>query len=493
MPAAVKSPPVGRLGLGLLFALLLVLIAPALAEDQLAQTVERFASAGARGRAHIGVHVVALRGGRVIYRRSATDPFIPASNEKLVTAAAALDALGEDYFFETGVYAGGPVSDGVLSGNIVLRGGGDPTIGGRYDDEDAMTIFRRWAGVLKDKGIRRVSGDVVADDSFFDRVYYDPDWPAAQAWKWYFPTTSALSINDNCVTISVRPGDSAGDPAVLSMEPDSAPVTLSNQCTTSATKQSIWFARDPDSAVITVGGYAKLKSGGYSDFATVPAPPLYAAHVFMRALQESGIAVDGGARMLRVGEVYRSAGDGPLCVRRTSLVSVLRTMLQHSHNHYAEQVFKTIGTKASVVGTWQAAEAGATAFLEKMGYSGGEFNVADGSGLSRKNRASPALLASLLMQMANGPMGQAWESLLAVPGEEGTLHNRLDGSDYAGRIRAKTGYLDGVGALSGYATCRSGLEVAFSIIVNDERNPVGSYSMRETVDTICRAIVDYAQ
>ncbi len=491
MVPAVKMSSVRRLVLSA--ALLLLSALPALADDQLSQTVEQFASAGARARARIGVHVVALRSGRVIYRRNATDPFIPASNEKLITAAAALDALGEDYFFETDVYANGTVADGVLSGDIVLRGGGDPTIGGRYDDEDAMTIFKRWAGVLKDKGIRRVTGDVVADDSFFDRVYYHPDWSDAQAWKWYFPTTSALSINDNCVTVSVKPGAGAGAPALLSVEPASAPVTLSNQCTTSATRHAIWFARDPDSATIRVGGYVRAGSSGYSGLVTVPVPPLYAARAFLQALQESGISVGGGARLIRSGETYRTPDTQPLCMRRTSLVSVLRTMLQHSHNHYAEQVLKTVGAETSGAGTWAAGAARAGVLLRRMGFSDAEFTVADGSGLSRKDRATPALLASLLMRMANGEHGQTFESLLAVPGEEGTLHNRLDGSDYADRIRAKTGYLDRVGALSGYATARSGIEVAFSILVNDDRNPVGAYSMRETVDTICRAIVDYAQ
>ena len=482
-----------RRRLSLCAALLLLSAFPALADDQLAQTIEAFASGGARARARIGVHVVALRSGRVIYRRNATDSFIPASNEKLITAAAALDALGEDYFFQTDVYADGPVADGVLRGDLVLRGGGDPTIGGRYDDEDAMTILKRWAGVLKDKGIRRVSGDVVADDTFFDRVYYHPDWSDAQAWKWYFPTTSALSINDNCVTIAVKPGAGAGDPALLSLSPSSAPVALSDQCKTSSTRHAIWFARDPDSATIRVGGYVKLGSSGYSDVVTVPVPPLYAAFAFRQALQESGIAVDGGARLIRPGETYRTPGAEPLCVRRTSLVSVLRTMLQHSHNHYAEQVLKTVGAEASGAGTWAAGAARAAALLRRMGFGDGEFTIADGSGLSRKDRSTPALLASLLMRMANGEHGPTFESLLAVPGEEGTLHNRLDGSDYADRIRAKTGYLDRVGALSGYATTREGLEVAFSILVNDDANPIGAYSMRETVDTICRAIVDYAQ
>lgn len=489
-----KSPrPDGRLVLCGMFVCLLLAGAPAWAADRLALTVDDFLSSGARAKARVGVNVVALRTGRVIYRRAAADGFIAASNEKLVTAAAALDALGEDYFFETALYAAGPVTDGVLQGNLVLRGGGDPSLGGRYEDEDATAIFKRWAGVLKAKGIRQVSGDVVADDTFFDRVYYHPDWPRSQAWKWYLPPTSALSVNDNCVTVTVQPGDAPGAPARVSFVPSCAPVELSNQCKTSATSHAVGFAREPDSNVIVVNGTVKQGSGGYSEMTTVPEPPLYAACVLRQALLDAGISVSGGPRLIGPGESAGGPGGEPLCVRRTALVSVLRTMLQHSHNHYAEEVLKTVGAVTAGVGTWQTGTARAALMLRQMGFSDSEFNLADGSGLSRKNRLSPALLATVLTRMSASEHGATFESLLAVPGEEGTLRNRLEGAAYADKVRAKTGYLDGVGALSGYATTRGGLEVAFSILVNDEKNPVGSYSMRETVDTICRAIVDYAE
>jgi len=380
----------------------------------------------------------------------------------------------------------------VLRGDLVIRGGGDPTLGGRYEEESALDIFRRWAGVLKARGIRRVTGDVVADDSFFDRAFYHPDWSRSQAWKWYFPTTGALSINDNCVTISVKPGAAAGDAARLSVAPSSAPVELRNLCKTSATRHAIWFSREPDSPVITVGGYVKQGTAGYSGLCTVPNPALYAARVFRQALQEAGITVAGGARVIGPGERPVPAGAEPLCVRRTALSAVLRTMLRHSHNHYAEQVWKTVGAESVGVGTWQAGAARAARMLHEIGFNDSEFQLADGSGLSRRNLLTPALLAAVLTRMSRSPHAGAFESMLAAPGDDGTLRGRLREAPYRDSVRAKTGYLNGVGALSGYATTRSGLEVAFSILVNDPR-PAGPYSMRETVDTICRAIVDYAQ
>lgn len=466
---------------------------PALAGQALDDRVERTVSAGALRRANVGVHVVALGSGRVVYARNATRRFIVASNEKLVTAAAALETLGEGYEFVTAVYARGSMAKGVLRGDLVLRGGGDPTLGGRYEHENALDIFRRWAKVLKAKGLQRVTGDIVADDTFFDRVYRHPNWSEDQAWKWYYPSTSALSANDNCVTITVRPGPSAGAPALLSASPGSAPVELLNQCRTSSKGHSIWFDRKPGSNAITVGGLVRQGSAGYSQQVTVPSPPLYVARLFKEALEASGIGVDGGVRLAKREEGVLAARTEPLCIRRTSLVPVLRTMAKNSHNHYAEQVIKTVGAKASGTGSWEAGLSAAARMLRSMGLRDTEFALDDGSGLSRRDRLTPAALTTLLLKMRDSEHGATFVSLLPVAGEDGTLQKRLTARPYRGNVRAKTGYVSGVGALSGYARTRGGIEVAFSILINDTVNPPGTYSMRETLDSICRAIVDCAE
>ena len=183
----------------------------------------------------------------------------------------------------------------------------------------------------------------------------------------------------------------------------------------------------------------------------------------------------------------------PLCQRRTPLLPVLRTMLQHSHNHYAEQVIKTVGAELSETGSWPAGIAQAERVLRRMGLDRGQFRLDDGSGLSRRDELSPALIVALLLRMLRGQHGPAFPSLLPAAGEDGTLKNRLSEPPYRGNVRAKTGYLDGVGALSGYARCRTGIRVAFSIMINDDASPPGTYSMREKLDGICRAIVDFAE
>jgi len=167
--------------------------------------------------------------------------------------------------------------------------------------------------------------------------------------------------------------------------------------------------------------------------------------------------------------------------------------LSPHRNHYAEQVVKTIGAEAEGAGTWAAGLARAGRMLREMGLGPADFELSDGSGLSRDNRLTPIALTTLLVRVRAGKHGPTFAASLPAAGRDGTLKSRLTEEPYAGNVRAKTGYLDGVGALSGYATARSGIRVAFAILVNDAHNPPGTYSMRQTLDGLCRLIVDHAE
>ena len=434
----------------------------------------------------VGVHVTALGSGRVIYAHNAARRFIVASNMKLVTAATALEALGPDYEFRTALYGGGPVRNGVLEGDLILRGGGDPTLGGRHEPEDAADIFRRWARVLKARGIERIEGDVVADESFFDTVRRHPDWDRYPVWNWYYGTVSAVAINDNCVTVHVLPGDRPGQPARVTLEPAAAPLRVDVVCETHASRHAIWFDRDRDADVLKVGGSVRVHAPVYSHPVTVPDPALYAACVLRDVLEREGVAVRGRARAAPAGA---PADAEPLCVRSAALPAVLQAMLTRSHNHVAEQVLKTIGAETAGRGSWETGTARAGALLREMGLGEDAFRLADGSGLSRANELTPELICALLLHMSRTSSGTRFADMLAAPAEEDTLRGRLTREPYRSAVRAKTGYLNGVGALSGYARTRSGTEVAFSILVNTSRPG----SMRDRVDALCRAIVDHAE
>jgi len=466
---------------------------PAAGRSVLARRLNALLSDPELANARVGVEVAAIATGRILYRRGATERFIAASNEKLVTATAALFALGRDYEFVTRLYATGPLKGPEFDGDLVLRGGGDPTIGGRYDEQSAAEVFGAWARRLSERGLRVVKGDIVADDTFFDRQYRHPSWSKYPPWKWYYTGVSALAVNDNCALVTVRPGASSGDPAEIDVSPPSAALPVLNLCKTHPEKHAIWFERQPGAAATKVGGYVRLGTSGYSQYVALPDPSLYAPAVLRQALAEQGIRLDGTVRLVRGGERLDYGRFVLLCERRTPLLPVLGTMLRRSHNHYAEQVIKTVGAETWGTGSWRGGIARAEQVLEQMGFHRGEFRLDDGSGLSRRNELSPALIVSLLLQMSREPYGALFPSLLAESGGEGTLKNRLTEPPYRGNVRAKTGYLNGVGALSGYAACRTGIKVAFCIMINDDRSPPGSYSMRQKLDGICRAIVDFAE
>jgi len=473
----------------------LLLIAAALAAPteamSLAERIDSILADQKYGHARVGVYVAAVGTGRVIYRRDANRLFIVASNQKLLVALVALEELGERYSFTTSLQTAGEITGAVLRGDLVLRGGGDPTIGGRHETEQATTIFRRWAAAVRRAGIERITGDVVADDRFFDRRFRHPHWSESQAWKWWFPTIGALSVNDNCVNVEVRPGEAPGAPARVAFRPASAPLRLTNQCTTSSKSNSIWFSRAVGSTLVKVGGRVRHGTEGYVGEVTVPDPSLYAACVLKAALEAEGIVVEGRARAIGPGEDYADRGV-QVHVRKTPVVPVLRTMLQESHNHYAEQIIKTVGAERTGTGSWETGLAQVSAYLGRLGYSAAEFELDDASGLSRRNRLTPALLAGALLHAHSSDQRPLFLSLLAVSGRSGTLSNRLAGEDYAGKVMAKTGYLNGVGALSGYARADSGIGVAFAILVNDSEG-TGKYSMRTLVDSIARAVVDQAR
>jgi len=419
----------------------------------------------------------------------------PASNQKVLTAAAALRELGPDYQFETILWANGPIEQphGTLAGDLVLEGRGDPTLGSPSAGEAPTAQFELWAAELKAQGVRRVTGDLVVDDSFFDDRFVHPDWPARQHWRQYYAPVSALSLQDNCVVVTVEPALAAGERALVRLAPDVPSLRIANRCKTSRDRHTIWFDRNPGSHQIIVGGYVRHNSPGYSGKVTVPDPAMFAGEAFAVVLRDAGVRLEGTVRRVTAKDLEGRDGWRCLARRRTPLRRVLAVMLKHSRNMYAEQVLKTIGAEASGEGSWRGGLRRMAHMLESLHFEPGSLGVADGSGLSRNNRLSPALLCAVLADVERSGHGEMLRSLLAVAGQDGTLRRRLLEPSHKGRVQAKTGYLSGVGALSGYAETASGIRVAFSILINDFPQAGNNAAMKQIEDGIVRAIVDCAE
>ena len=468
--------------------------------DALSHAIEAALSDKRLKGARVGVQVRALGSGRVLYGRNAADKFILASNQKLLVAATALEELGVDYEFRTALTAGDAqdAADGTLDGGLALRGGGDPTLGSPLAGEAPMEQFNVWADALAAKGIRRVKGDLIVDDSMLDRLHVHPDWPTSQLSRRYYAPVSATTLNDNCVAVTIAPGAEVGAPALVTMTPAVPFLKVVNTCRTRAKKarvkqNAIQLARAPDGLIIKVGGWTRLGSGAYTGKVAAPHPALFTGAALAQALKAKGIALDGTVRLAAPADLAGRAQRCILAERRTPIAKVLRIMLKHSHNLYAEHVIKTVGAGSGGRGSWKSGLARTAAMLRKLHYGPKDFDLADGSGLSRGNRASADLVCNVLVAMDKSPNGKVLPGMLSVAGVDGTLRRRMRTAPCKGRVWAKTGYLRGVGALSGYARAEGGARVAFSLLINDFKPSTHNWAMKEIEDKVVKAIVQHAQ
>jgi D-alanyl-D-alanine carboxypeptidase/D-alanyl-D-alanine-endopeptidase (penicillin-binding protein 4) len=424
----------------------------------------------------VGLHVVRLDDGKELFAHQADRLFVPASNEKLLTTAAALTELGPDYQFRTLV--------GTAGRDLVVVGGGDPTIGGRFTDGDPTIYFRRWAKVLKDQRVTQIAGDLVLDDSFFDRQLVHPNWPKNDLGHWYAAPIGSLALNDDCVDVRITPASKPDAPAKISLIPDTRYFEISNRTRTVASSKdhAPRVARGPASKVIQCDGGVYQRSQPSTSWVTVDDPTLYFATVLREVLAEEGVMIAG--RIRREPGIGRSREFKPRVAHRFALLPALAVTNKESQNFYAEQILKTLGAEHGD-GSWSGGRQVATQALNTLGLDSKSYLLDDGCGLSRTNRASPRAFTTLLRSVNRGPHGDQFRETLAVAGVDGTLAKRLTDERYRGRIWAKTGSITGVRTISGYARSRSGQWLAFSFLVNNVR-----VSVRSVQDELCKALVD---
>lgn len=456
--------------LGLLAAFALAACAPppaggpAPARDPLAAALDSIFADTAFARARWGVLVRSLDSGRTLYRRDAEKLFIPASNQKLVTAAVALETLGPEHRFRTRVEAAGPVADGVLRGDLVVRGGGDPTLSAAFGG--AKAVFRAWADSLRARGITRVEGRLVGDDDAFD------DTPLGRGWAWddvdapYSAEVSALQLNEGYVTARVRPA-APGAPPRAALDPPTGYVPVENRALTVPVggTTALEAVRAPSGPGIVLTGTIVADTPWVEVGVAVRDNTLYFLHVLRETLRESGIAVAGAP--VDLDALSRAGPTTPLFTHRSPpLRDVLPAFLKPSQNQIGEILLKSMGRELRAAGTADAGLAVVDSAMRAWGMPAGALRAADGSGLSRYNLVAPELLVALLEREARGPNAAVFRDALPVAGQDGTLAVRMQGTPLAGNLRAKTGTLGGVRSLSGYLTTASGERLVFSILSN---------------------------
>lgn len=442
--------------------------------------------------ATIGLYIESINDNKVIFRQNEHRLFTPASNMKLYTTAASLTKLGPKWKFTTPVYADGLISDSTLTGDLIIQGHGDPAISGRFYQNDPLAIFRSWADSLKLKGIRKIEGDLLADDSFFSGNRLGEGWQWDDEPYYYSAQTSALSFNDNCIDISVTPGRQIDEPALTSVSPLTDYVYLLNYSRTvpadSAT--TISFDRRRSLNIIEVNGNIAIRADTLTESITIESPAIYFITVLHQTLKSRGIAISGKARVLLRSEKPDYSRMKPLFAHHSPPLSeLIKVINKPSHNFYAEQLFKTLGAKLSNHGSFEGGAKAIGAWLISIGLSPNEYSIVDGSGLSRLNLVSPFSTATLLRYMYRHKHFDYYYQSLPIAGVDGTLKNRMLKTSAQNNVHAKTGFVRYTRSLSGFISDATQRPYVFVMMFNHFTVPV-SY-INDLQDKICVILSNY--
>jgi serine-type D-Ala-D-Ala carboxypeptidase/endopeptidase (penicillin-binding protein 4) len=431
--------------------------------------------------AGVGLVVRAADTGEVLYRHESDRRQQPASNAKLLTSAAALEVLGPDYRFDTTVLAAGPTSGPVLRGDLVLRGTGDPTM--LAADYDAL------AAQVAAAGVRVVTGNLVADDTWFDGIRLAAGWAWDDEPFYYNAQVSALTaapdtdFDAGAIIVTVTPAAAAGQPVRVTTTPPTDHVRIASTAVTGApgSGSSITVDREHGTNTITVTGSMATDASADNEFMAVWDPTGYAASLFGAALRAHGVRV--------LGETKRAAtppGATQLAVRQSMpLRELLTPFLKLSNNLHAETLLKAMGRAKSNTGSWDAGVAAMKTVLPGLGIDPTRMFLVDGSGLSRMDHIAPDQITALLLAAKAKPWFPTWYAALPIAGNPdrlvgGTLRNRMRNTPAANNVHAKTGSYTGTSALSGYVTATNGRPLVFSMITN---NAVG-ISLRPLEDAV---------
>ena len=410
-----------------------------------------------------GVAVQSLTRGDTIFMHNADTPLQPASTMKLVTGVLALEQFGPEHRFRTEVLRAGAVRDGVLEGDLVMRGGGDPAFAARFATGGPNTPVDLLAAMVKGAGITRVTGDVIGDASAFEDRLVPAGWKETYLHLAYAAPVSALSINENLAWITIAPGRSGGAAAVT-FEPATSGVPIVNSVrTVNGAGSSINVIRRPNGG-FEVRGSIGARAPARRVQMVIPEPAPYAAGALREALVRAGVQVGGTARVGRTPEGAEPVGALP----SPPLSRLLSVMQRESVNHYAELIFRNAARAAT--GGVGSAEAGEAAvrdfFVQKLDGSSTALVAADGSGLSLLDRISPRLMTRMLAYAHAAPWSSVFHASLPVAGESELLRNRMRFTVAQGNLHAKTGTTDEVIGLAGYTTAENGEILAFTFLYN---------------------------
>ncbi len=436
-----------------------------------------------------GVVIQSLETGEFFYKRNENKLFIPASDLKLFTTAAGLLLLGPDYRFATNIFMSGKVDGSVLDGDLVIEGQGDPTISGRFYSNNMFKVYEDWADSLAAMGIDEITGNVIGYDDDFDDKPLGKGWPWDLESYWFEAPSGAISFNDNVVNINIT---TDSNKAVISIMPDVNYMVINNdiQVVDGDSSSSIDVYRERGTNLVNVFGVIH-QGDSVQTFVTVNNPTQYAMVVLKKILKERGIEVKGYP-------IDIDAAAGPVSLSLINKLftwysppfkEIIKVINKNSENFFAEQLIKAIGFEEKGFGSIDAGVEAMQDVIQDMGINPDNMVIADGSGLSRLSLITPRQFVTLLNYMYKNRYFIQYFNSLPIAGVDGTLGKRMKNTKAANKVRAKTGYLDAVRSLSGYAFTGDNEPVAFSIIANNFLVP---YKLVDNLqDLVCIRLANF--
>lgn len=468
-----------------------------------------------------GVKVVSLDTGKTLFAHDAEKLLSPASNCKIYTMAMVLDKLGGDYRIKTSLYSTAkPDKRGNLKGDLIVYGRGDPGFNIKAGDGDIFRALQPLVTALTNAGVRKISGDIISDDSFIVGSPFGSGWVWDDMNYYYGAEISALTINDNTLQISVKPGAKVGTAALLTISPATSHIVLSNRTQTVAagTRRDINFYRPLGQNVIYVSGQMPLNATNYSDDVTMSRPAGLFAELFREALLRNGIKITGKTRtvtwldrqgvplnaskLVELGFVEsKPMREINVAVQKPSQNLYTDLMLAHVGSLERERVVaeraarNTNAPVETVGGTISSEDYGVREldkFLTNAGVKRGDVKFEEGSGLSRNNLVTPNATIALLQFMSKHAEAKSYYDALPIAGKDGTLRNRLKGTRAEGNVHAKTGTLRWANSTSGYVTTAAGEKLVFCLMLNRYAAPATEFSARAELDKAIVLLADFS-
>jgi D-alanyl-D-alanine carboxypeptidase/D-alanyl-D-alanine-endopeptidase (penicillin-binding protein 4) len=442
---------------------------PSAAVRELRADLARVFGAAINNRGVWAVDIRSLDTGERLYELNAGKLMMPASNMKILTLAAAADVLGWDYRFATTLATRGTIANGILQGDLIVRGTGDPSLNSRQGRADI--VLNDWTRALHSAGIFSIEGRIVGDDQAFDDEGIGAGW----AWDYlqygYAAPVGALEFNENLATLTVSPGNSPGATAIVTLSAGSG-LELVNRATTGAagSPNTIDYRRRLDRAVLEVSGSIPWGGPGSARSVAVVNPTIFFAQSLKDGLAARGLVVTGDAADYDDIAAAMTGGELRVLAQTFSppLKEIAAVLMKVSQNMYAESLLKALGASRQGLGTAEGGRVAVRSTLQAWGIPPDAHVIFDGSGLSRYNYVTASTLVAVLERMYKDPRHRdAFVGTLPIAGRDGTIETRLRKTRAEGNAVAKTGSISNARSLSGFVKTRGGEMLVFSILAND--------------------------